>query len=227
MKKDLIIFGTGKIAEVVYYYAKEECNFNVVAFTVDSAYAVGDTFCNLPIVPFENINQNYPSDKFNMFVAVGYQDLNRLREKKCNEVLAKGYSLISIISPLANVPKNVKTGYNCFIMSPAIIHPCVEIGNDVFVWAGAMIGHHSKIANHVWFTSCANIGGNVTVGSNCFFAMNATVGHSVTLGKECFIGANALVTKNMEDKKVVIAESQKPIKLDSEQFLRLSKFSSI
>ena len=30
--KDLLIFGNGKIADVIYYYAKNECNFNVVAF---------------------------------------------------------------------------------------------------------------------------------------------------------------------------------------------------
>lgn len=227
MKKDIIIFGTGKIAEVIYYYAKEECNFNVIAFTVDSAYASEAKFCSLPVISFDKIEQNYPPDKFDMFIAVGYHDLNRLREKKCNEAIAKGYSLISVISPLANVPKNVKTGYNCFIMSPAIIHPCVEIGNDVFVWSGAMIGHHSKISDHVWFTSCSNIGGNVNVGSNCFFAMNATIAHGVTVGKDCFIGANALVIKNLEDKKVVIAENHKPIKLDSDQFLRISKFSSL
>ncbi len=44
MKKDLIIFGIGKIAEVIFYYAKEECGFNVVAFCVDEQYKNVESF---------------------------------------------------------------------------------------------------------------------------------------------------------------------------------------
>ena len=38
MNKKLIIFGNGKIADVVHYYAKEECGFEVVAFTVNEEF---------------------------------------------------------------------------------------------------------------------------------------------------------------------------------------------
>ena len=48
-----------------------------------------------------------------------------------------------------------------------------------------------------------------------------------SIGKNCFIGANALVTKNLEDEKVVIVESTKPIRLNSSQFLRISNFSNL
>ena len=227
MKKDLILFGVGKIAEVVYYYAVHECGFNVVAFTCDANYISEPTFLGLPVIAFEEVEKKYSPERCDLFVAVGYHDMNRLRETKCKEAITKGYDLVSIISPFANVPKNVTYGYNCFIMSPAIIHPCVELGNNVFVWSGAMIGHHSKIADHVWFTSCANIGGNVVIGNNCFVAVNATIGHSVTIGKECFLGANTLVTKELLDGQVVIAESSKAIKLNSKQFLKFSSFSSL
>ncbi len=44
MKKDLVIFGIGKIAEVIFYYAKEECNLNVVAFCVDNEYKTTASF---------------------------------------------------------------------------------------------------------------------------------------------------------------------------------------
>jgi sugar O-acyltransferase (sialic acid O-acetyltransferase NeuD family) len=227
MKKDLVIFGVGKIAEVIYYYAKEECRYNVVAFSVDEPYKNKVTFQGLPVVSFAEVETHYPPAGNDMFIAVGYHDLNKLRENKCNEAMAKGYELVSIISPLANLPLNVSTGWNCFIMPPAIIHPCVSIRNNVFIFSGAMVGHHSVIDDHCWLTSCCNISGNVHVGANTFMAVNATVGHSVTIGKKCFLGANTLVVKNLEDEKVVIAESSKPIKLNSSQFLRMSSFSNL
>ncbi len=227
MRKGLIIFGTGKIAEVVHYYATEECGLNVVAFAVDEKYKQQSTFMNLPVESFDSIEKKYSPQDFELFVSVGYHDLNKLREARCKEAVEKGYELISIVSPKANVPKNVKVGRNCFIMPPDIVHPCVTIGDNVFIWSGAMVGHHSTISDNCWLTSCCNISGNVTLGKNTFVAVNATIGHGVTIGVECFIGANSLVTKSLDDKKVVISESTKPFRLDSSQFLRMSAFSSI
>jgi len=225
--KDLVIFGVGKIAQVIFYYAKEECGFNVVAFCVDEQYKTVESFQSLPVVSFENVEKQFSPENYNMFIAIGYHDLNKLRQQKCNEALAKGYDLVNIISPAANLPKNVAVGWNCFIMPPCFIHPCVQLKNDVFVFSGAMVGHHSVIEDHCWLTSSCNIAGNVHIGANSFLAINATIGHSVSIGKNCFIGANTLITKDLEEEKVVIAESTKPIRLNSSQFLKMSKFSTL
>jgi sugar O-acyltransferase (sialic acid O-acetyltransferase NeuD family) len=225
--KDIIIFGIGKIADVIQFYMREESGLPVKAFTVDSGYITENTFNDLPVVAFEDIEKNYPPEKYSMFVAVGYHDLNAVRGQKIKEAEAKGYEIISYIHPDASAPKDLVHGKNCFIMNNVCIHPRVKLGDNVFVWSGAMIGHHSTIGNDCWFTSCANISGNVTIGNNCFFAVNSTVGHSVTIGNEVFIGANALVTKCLEDGKVVITESDKAIKLNSKQFLKFSNFSNL
>jgi sugar O-acyltransferase (sialic acid O-acetyltransferase NeuD family) len=227
MSKPIIIFGIGKIAEVVHYYAANECGFTVAAFCVDKVYITSETFAGLPVIPFENIEEQYSPETHDMFVAVGYHDLNNLRTTKCNEATGKGYHLVSIVSSTAQLPVNVVYGHNCFIMPPCIIHPNVKIGNNVFVWSGAMIAHHSVVEDNCWLTSSCSISGNVIIGENSFLAVNATVGHSVVIGKDCFLGANTLVTKNLEDGKVVIAESSKPIRLNSKQFLRISAFSNL
>lgn len=227
MSKKIVLFGTGKIADVIFYCATHECQLDIAAFTLDEAYMQSDTFNGLPVVPFEQIQDKYPPSEYDMFIAIGYHDLNRIRAKKCQEATDKGYNLISVVSPLAHLPSNVSYGRNCFIMAPAIVHPCVVLGDNVFVWSGALVGHHSEVGNHNWITSGANIGGNVKVGENCFIAVNACIGHSVEIGSACFIGANTLVTKHLADQQVVIAESSKPIKLNSSQFLKFSGFSNL
>jgi sugar O-acyltransferase (sialic acid O-acetyltransferase NeuD family) len=227
MAKKLVIFGTGKIAEVISYYAVEDCGLEIAAFCVDLAFKSNDTFLGLPVVGFENLELTYPPDDYDMFVALGYHDLNRLRESRCRLALNKGYHLVSIISPQANLPKGVRVGWNCFIMPPALIHPCVTIGNNVFVFNGALIAHHSIIEENCWLTSCCNISGNVQLGANSFVAVNATIGHSVRIGKNCFLGANTLVTKELEDESVVISDSSKAIRLNSSQFLKMSKFTNL
>jgi sugar O-acyltransferase (sialic acid O-acetyltransferase NeuD family) len=227
MKKDIVIFGIGKIAEVIYYYAVADCGFSVAAFCVDEQYKNVSTFKNAPVISFEEVHEKFPPQKYDMFVAIGYHDLNRLREKKCKEAIDKGYALVSIISPHARVPSDIKYGWNCFIMPPSLVHPCVTIGNNVFVFSGAMLAHHSIVEDNCWLTSACNISGNVQIGANTFVAVNATVGHSVSIGKNCFLGANTLLTKNLEDDKVIISESNKPLRLTSSQFLRMSSFSNL
>ena len=227
MKKKIVIFGIGKIAEIVYNYATQDCGFEVEAFCVDDVFKNIDNFLGKPVIGFDQVENTYPPSEYNMFIAVGYHDLNALRKQKCAESMGKGYTLVSIISPFTNLPKNVTFGYNCFIMPPAIIHPCVAIGNNVFIWSGALVGHHSRISDHCWLTSNCNIGGNVELGEQTFVALNATVGNSIAIGKFCFLGANTLVTKTMADEQVVISESSKPIRLNSKQFLKISSFSAL
>ncbi len=225
--KKLVLFGAGKITEVVHYYAVNECEFEVAGFCVDNEYHKNEEFLGKKVVPLSKLKDQFPPNEFDVFVAIGYHDLNELRQAKCQQLEELGYQLASIIPSSAGVPANVKTGKNCFIMPPAIIHPSVVIGDNVFVWSGAMIGHHSNIEDNCWLTSTCSIGGSVNLGAGSFLAMNAVVAHSVNVGKSCFLGANTLVTKHMEDSQVVISESSKPIRLNSKQFLRMSSFSSL
>jgi len=225
--KDIVVFGIGKIADVIQYYMRETSGMPVKAFTVDEKYIQTPTFNELPVVAFENIQETYPPEKFDMFIAIGYHDLNAVREKKMKEAEEKGYKIISYVHPDSSVPSDLVIGKNCFIMNNVCIHPRVKMGDDVFVWSGVVLGHHSTVGDHNWFTSAVNISGNVTIGNNCFFAINSTVGHSVSIGSNVFAGANTLITKNVEDDKVIIKESDKPIKLTSKQFLKFSNFSSL
>lgn len=222
--KKTVVFGAGKIAEVVHHYMAHESPREVAAFTCDDEHVGNESFLGLPVVPFSNVEEIFPPDDFDLFVALGYQDLNRVRARKAAEVRAKGYALSSFIHPKAEMPSDAVFGDNCFVMSPVCIQPRVKLGDNVFVWSGALVGHHSTVGNNCWITSQANICGMVTVGDNCFLAANATIGNDVTVGKDCFLGANVLVTKDLEDGKVVVQKSSDILRLSSEQFLRMSKF---
>ena len=224
---DLVIFGGGKIAEVVQQYIREDARYNLVAFTVDKAYRSSDVFCNLPIVDFETVAVNFSPSKYKMLVVLGYQELNALRTKKLMEAKEKGYQIISYIHPNAGLTDDCVYGENCVIMPNVFIQPRVKLGDNVFVFHGAMIGHHTSVGNNCWITGAANISGVVSIGDNCFFAVNSTVGHGITIGDNCFLGANTLVTKNLDSGKVLVVSSTKPFRLNSKDFLKLSSFSTL
>jgi sugar O-acyltransferase (sialic acid O-acetyltransferase NeuD family) len=223
----IILFGNGKIAEAVMQSVLDTGIYEITAFTVDKRFMDSDSFNGFPVLPFEEIEKNYSPGKYKMFIAVGYQDMNDLRTRKMEEAGEKGFDFVNIIDSGANLYSDLQLGKNCFIMNDVNIQPRVSLGDNVFVWSGAVIGHHSSIGNHVWITSGANISGIVEVGDSCFFAINSTVANNVKIGERCFLGANALITKDLEENKVVIAQANKPIRLSTDQFLRMSNFNSL
>lgn len=219
----VIIFGAGKIADEAYFYLTNDSPHQIVAFTVDAAYLPGPEKLGLPVIPFEEIQEKYPPDDHKMFVAVGYQDLNRFRAQKYTEAKAKNYELVSYISSRAANLGNVEVGDNCFVLEFATIQPCATIGNDVFIWSGNHIGHHATVGDHCYIAGNAVISGNTVIGPYCFVGVTATIGHEVVIGAESFIGAGSLITKNAEMKSVYISPDTQKFRLDSSAFLRLTK----
>jgi sugar O-acyltransferase (sialic acid O-acetyltransferase NeuD family) len=210
-KKRLLIFGLGQAAELAFFYFKSDSGYSVEAFSVDKAYLKSDKFCGLPVIAFEEIQNKFPPTEFEMFIALGYSEINAIRKEKYFSAKQKGYSLPSYISSKATIFNAKNIGDNCFILENNTIQPFVSIGNNVTLWSGNHIGHHSKISDHVFVASHAVISGNVKIGSQSFIGVNATLRDNISIGKGCVIGGGALVNKNIEPNYVVKGNSSKEI----------------
>lgn len=204
MRKEcnVVIFGTGSFAEVAYFYLTKDSKYKVVSFTVDEEYITEKKKFGLPVVSFEKIEDIYPPDKFKMFVAIAYRNLNKIRAKKYKEAKEKAYTLISYICSKAIIWDNIKIGDNCFIFEANVIQPFVKIGNDVIIWSGNHIGHHTTIGDHCFIASHAVISGHVKIKPYCFIGVNATIRDGVTIDKESIIGADALIIKDTQERGV-------------------------
>lgn len=193
MKKKLVIFGTGDIAQLAHFYFSTDSNYEVAAFTVEAAYLDKAEFCGLPVLPFEEIAIRYPREEFNFFVALSYSKLNTLRKEKYLEAKALGYNIVSYVSSKANVLNQYQIGENCFILENNTIQPFVKIGNNVTLWSGNHIGHHSIIQDHTFIASHVVVSGGVEIGEQCFIGVNATLRDHIKIGARCVIGAGALL----------------------------------
>lgn len=219
----VVIFGAGKIADEAYFYLTNDSPHEIVAFTVDGAYLSEREKLGLPVVAFEEVQEKYPADDYQMFVAVGYQDLNRFRAQKYAEAKAKGYQLVSYVSSRASNFAQVEIGDNCFVLEFAVIQPCSKVGNDVFIWSGNHVGHHASVGDHCYIAGNVVISGNTVIEPYCFIGVSATLGHEITIGTESIIGAGSLITKSVQPKSVYITPDTQKYRLDSTTFLRLTK----
>lgn len=230
--KKLIIFGLGKIADVAFHHIVRDKEHQVAAFTCDAKWLPGKDKAEhrhfgLPVLPFEDIERLYPPDSFSMFVAIGYHDLNAVRAQKCIDAKAKGYTLISYVSPRADCGEWLTIGENCLILDGVGIQPGVKIGNNVSLWNNSLIGHHSTIEDDCWIAAGATIGGLVKLGKKCFVGLNATIGGDLSIGENCFLGAATLVLKSAPPKSVFIASGTDKFRLESDTFIRMTKMPAL
>jgi sugar O-acyltransferase (sialic acid O-acetyltransferase NeuD family) len=215
MKKRLVIFGFGDIAQLAHYYFSTDSDYKVVAFTVDAAYLTETVFCDLPVVPFEEVAHKYSPAECELFVALSYSKLNAVRREKYLVAKALGYRLASFISSRATVLNDGRIGENCFIFEDNTIQPFVTIGNNVTLWSGNHIGHHSTIKDHCFIASHVVVSGGVEIGEQCFIGVNATLRDHIKIGEKCVIGASALLLADAEAEGVYMGTATERAKVPS------------
>lgn len=204
MRKKLVIFGAGEIAEVAAFYFERDSDYEVAAFTVDNDYAREPRAFGRPLLGFEELTQHFAPSDHEMFVAVGYAELNALRRRKCEEARSKGYRLASYLSSRATVWPGFEHGQNCFILEDNTLQPFSRVGENVTLWSGNHVGHHSFIGSHSFIASHVVISGGVHIGEQCFIGVNATLHDHIRIGARCVIGAGALVSADAEPEGVYI-----------------------
>lgn len=219
--KKIVVFGNTKLAELAYLYFTRNHKIDVVAFTVDKSNLNTRKFMGLPLIPFETVEKYYPVKKYQMFVAIGYKNLNSLRINKYKEAKAKGYQLISYICPGSHYWEDLVIGDNCFIFENQVIQPNVKIGNNVIIWSGNHFGHDVTIGDNCFISSHVVISGNVKIGNSCFIGVNSTIRNGVKIGSNCIIGAGSIILNNIKNNSVLIAEPTKNYVLKSNRFEKL------
>lgn len=215
MKRELVIFGAGQIAELAQFYFTHDGDREVAAFCVDQAFLKAESFCGRPVVAFEAVEARFPPERYDLFVALSYAKLNALRAEKVAAARAKGYRLASYLSGRATVFPGFELKENCFILEDNTIQPFARIGANVTLWSGNHIGHHCVIEDDVFIASHVVVSGGVRIGQGSFVGVNATLRDHVTVGRQCVLGAGALVLEDQPDHAVVAPRGTERAKVPS------------
>lgn len=206
--KKVIIFGTGDNAELAKFYFENDTDNEVIGFTVNKEYIKKEKFCDLPLIEWETIENIYNPKEYYLFIAVGYGQMNNVREEKYKEGKRKGYKFVNYISSKATIwTKDI--GENNFILEDNTIQPFVKIGNNNVIWSGNHIGHHGSIGDNNFITSQVTISGRVQIGNNCFIGVNSTLRDHIKIANYTLIGAGAWISKDTEEYGVYTIPSAK------------------
>lgn len=206
---NLLIWGTGTIAEVANYYFTNYTSYQIVAHVEEivPASKYGFNFPN-KIISIEEALATYSPRDTEFFVAIGYRKTNKVRERRFSEVKSFGYKCASFISEKAAIFTD-KIGENCFILENNVIQPFSCIHDNVIIWSGNHIGHHSVVEKNTFMSSHVVLSGKCRVGQNSFLGVNSTVHDGVTIGEFSVLGAGSLVTASCEPYSIFRPEATK------------------
>lgn len=207
----LIIFGAGDIAKLAHYYFTRDSEHTVVAFVVDKKYRQDDFFQGLPLLDFEAAAEHYSPKSHEMFIALSYTKMNKVRAEKYYKAKELGYHLVSYVSSKCSFLTDNPVGENCFILEDNTIQPFVTIGNNVTLWSGNHIGHDSVIEDHCFISSHVVVSGRVHIYQYCFIGVNATLHNAITIAPETLIGAGSVISKDTVEKGVYVPQRAKLI----------------
>lgn len=217
----VILYGTGRGADVAFRFLTRDSGHEVCGFTLDSDYMTCDSFRDRPVVAFEEAERRFPPDEYAMLTVLGYQRMNGLRQQKYLEGKAKGYRFISYVNSHFYRAEELSIGENCFILDNQSISLDVKIGDNVVMWSSNHIGDMTVIEDHVWIASHVTVAAEAVLGEASFLGIGATVGNRVRLGARSFVGADCLVSADTDDDSVNLSGGLADPGVPSRQLMRI------
>lgn len=202
--KKIIIIGLSNNAKLAAFYFDRDTDYKVIGFAVNQQYKTLNLFYNLPVYAIEEIVDKFPPTIHDAFVAVGYNNMNAVRESLYNDIKNKGYSMPNYISPKCTFLSNEPIGDNNFILEDNTIQPFVKIGSNNVLWSGNHIGHDVHIGNHNFITSHVVVSGFTKIQNNCFLGVNSTLRDNILIADKTLVAAGAIIMKDTDIEEVYL-----------------------
>jgi sugar O-acyltransferase (sialic acid O-acetyltransferase NeuD family) len=205
MAEQLIIFGSGQMAEVAYARFRRDSRYEIAGFTVDRSHLHRSSMFGLRVVPFEDVESEYAPSSVRMFIAVGPIQNNRIRADRFLQAQRMGYGFVNYVSPHAIVDPDVELGENCSVGENAIVQAYARIGDNVRIGSASVVGHHCELTDHCYLAVNCILAGSVHIGARAFLGAAATIRDGVSIGEGCVIGAGATIVRDTAPGTVHVA----------------------
>ena len=218
--KRTFIFGNNSLAELLYYYLTSQGQ-TIDGFVVNEKYVLTNRY-NLPnkLISIESAILQFGSENVNVYVTIGYSNMNSIRESIYEWLLNININILSYMHPTCNIASNTKMGIGNIFLENTVIQPFSCIGNVNIFWEGSLLSHHCEVGNFNYFSPGAVVSGRVNIGNRCFLGSNCTVKNDITIKDEVLIGAGAYAHESLHAGCVFVP--QRGVKLEKSS-LQISK----
>jgi len=146
---------------------------------------------------------------FDIFIGIGIPEQHK---RIAEHAMSLGFSLPSLISPLAFVSAHAKIGIGVKIMPFSAVGPAAVINDHCLLYYHSSVAHGTTVGKYSVLCSGVQIAGSVNVKEGCWVGIGASVIQGVTLGKWSYIGAGAAVIGDIRDHTTCVGVPAKVIR---------------
>lgn len=218
--KKILVAGNAITAEILCAYLSRDARYEVAGLTVDDEFVAKGGIRGYRTVGLSGVANIFAPNTHRVIMAMGYSDLNRIRETMFTRLKTMGYSVETYIHPDARVYTDLPLGEGSVVLPGAVIEPHVQVGADTMVWSNVTVAHHSSVGDHCWLGAGTVISGQAKVLRNTFLGVNCTVVNDVTVGEFNIIGAAAMISRDTKPHSVHLARSAEPFRYSSEDYVK-------
>lgn len=202
--KKIVIVGNGSYSAMMKRYIELTEFGEVCAFVVEEPYIKEDTLCEIPVISFCCLYENFPIADYELVMGIGYLQMGNIRKRiyeKCKEY---GYKFANYIHPTAIIASNVVLGEGNNILEGVIIEESVNIGNANLFFGGSLIAHETNVGSFNTFSVKSVVAGTSIIRDNCFIGAASTVRDHIILNNYVLVGASAYAFMNIPEYGVVV-----------------------
>lgn len=196
--KKIIIFGTSAFSKLMKWYIENDSDNKICGFTLHSEYIQEDTFCQLPVYSFEDLEHLFPEKDFEILITIGYKQMNSIREAVFYECKKRGYKVAEFIHSSVTRYSDM-IGEGNIILENVRIQPFSKVGNGNIIQHFTIISHEAVVGDFNYFAGNVHVAGLSKVGDRCFVGINGIIQNGVKLASYNLVGAGVCVGRDTEE----------------------------
>ncbi|MCI8210378.1 acetyltransferase [Pseudomonas sp. S25] len=164
----------------------------------------GGVWRGIPILGGDEALQSVNPSEVLLVNGLGQLVHGTRRQKLYEALIARGFTLPSVIHPAAWVDHTAYLDDGVQVMAGAIIQADARIGSNSIINTGAVIDHDCIIGRHAHIAPSSVLCGSVSVGDGSFIAAGATVIQGIAIGELAVVGAGVTVVRDIPDGQVIL-----------------------
>lgn len=176
MNRKILIVGAGGHGRSVAEALIAADVFSISGFVDDGC--ISDAVLGLPVLGKTADLYHLNGEATHAIVAIGKNDL---REDLCNQVLAAGFQLATVIHPRAIVSPSARIAAGCTVMAGAVVGACASLGFGVIVNSGAVVDHDSIVMDYGHLGVGACMAGGAVLGRAAWMQSGVALGYGVRI----------------------------------------------
>lgn len=211
--KNLIIFGSGDHAKVLFWELIDSKKYKILGFFDDTKIKEKTLliYRNKNYRLFTNYSKIKNISKLYGLIGIGTGKLRKkvlIKTKKANLKITWD----KFLSKNCIIKKNVSLKEGCMILSGSHINANSSIGKHVLVNSSCNIEHDNVIGDFVTLSPCVVTAGNINIGEGSYIGLGSKILNNIKIEKEVLVGAGSLVNQNLKEKFVYFGHPTKKIR---------------